>query len=91
MTPPFPSRPRPIAGALRAALLGLALAAPLTLATIAPAQAQSAARSYQIAAGRLDATLTAFAAAADITLSFDAAQTRGLRSAGLNGAYTTAG
>ncbi|MBW7902140.1 MAG: TonB-dependent siderophore receptor [Rhodocyclaceae bacterium] len=88
MTRPFPSHPRPLARALRAALLGLALAGPVALLAAPPAQAQTAPRSYQIPAGPLDAALTAFAASADITLSFEAAQTRALRTAGLNGEYT---
>ncbi len=92
MTPPFPSYPRPLVGALRAALLSLALAGPLALSMAQPAHAQSTAlQRYQIPAGPLDASLTGFAAAANITLSFSPEQTRGLRSAGLNGQYTIAG
>lgn len=91
MTPPSPSHRRPVVSALRAALLGLALAGPLTLALSQPAHAQSAALAkYQIPAGPLGAALTSFAAAANITLSFAAEQTRDLRTAGLNGEYTPA-
>lgn len=91
MTHPFPSQPRPVVGALRTALLSLALAGPLALSLAQPVHAQSAAlRSYQIPAGPLGVALTNFAAAANITLSFAAEQTRDLRTAGLNGEYTPA-
>jgi len=91
MTQPFPSQPRPVVGAMRAALLSLALAGPLALSLAQPAHAQSAAlRSYQIPAGPLGVALTSFAAAANITLSFAAEQTRDLRTGGLNGEYTPA-
>lgn len=89
MTSPFPSRPRPLVRALRVALLGLTLAGPLALSLAPPAHAQNAAPlSYQIPAGPLGAALTTFAAKADITLSFDAEQTRALHTAGLAGQYT---
>ncbi|MCE1238589.1 MAG: TonB-dependent receptor [Azonexaceae bacterium] len=91
MTQPFPSRPRRIALTLRAAMLGLTLAGPALLLASPPAYAQNAPlRSYQIPAGPLGSALTAFAAAADITLSFEAEQTRGLRTPGLNGDFTPA-
>lgn len=91
MTHPFPSHPRPVVRALRAALLSLTLAAPLAVVLPQSAHAQSASlHSYRIPAGPLDAALTGFAAAANITLSFAAEQTRDLRTAGLNGEYTPA-
>jgi outer membrane receptor for ferric coprogen and ferric-rhodotorulic acid len=91
MTHPFPSRPRPVVRALRAALLSLTLAGPLAVVLPQSAHAQSASlHSYRIPAGPLDAALTGFAAAANITLSFAAEQTRDLRTAGLNGEYTPA-
>lgn len=91
MTHPFPSHPRPVVRALRAALLSLTLAGPLAVVLPQSAHAQSASlHSYRIPAGPLDAALTGFAAAANITLSFAAEQTRDLRTAGLNGEYTPA-
>jgi outer-membrane receptor for ferric coprogen and ferric-rhodotorulic acid len=91
MTQPFPSHPRPVVRALRAGLLSLTLAGPLAVVLPQSAHAQSASlHSYRIPAGPLDAALTGFAAAANITLSFAAEQTRDLRTAGLNGEYTPA-
>ena len=56
-----------------------------------PAQAQShAVHSFHIPAGPLGSALPAFAAAADITLSFESEQTRGLNTRGLEGQYSTA-
>lgn len=87
----FPSRPRPLARALAAALFGLALGVPATLLVAGPAQAQShAVHSFHIPAGPLGSALPAFAAAADITLSFESEQTRGLNTRGLEGQYSTA-
>jgi iron complex outermembrane receptor protein len=57
------------------------------LAPVARAQSAPAARSYDIPAGPLDVTLSRYAAAADITLSFNADQTRGRQSAGIRGSY----
>lgn len=55
------------------------------------AYAQSAeAKSYAIPAGPLGIALTTFAAQADITLSFNADQTRGLQTSGLTGRYSAA-
>lgn len=83
----FPSRPR----ALAAALFGLALGVPAALLVAGPAQAQShAVHSFHIPAGPLGSALPAFAAAADITLSFESEQTRGLNTRGLEGQYSTA-
>jgi len=91
MTQPFPSHPRPLVGALRAALFSLALAGPLALSMAQPAHAQGATlHSYRVPAGPLGAALTSFAAAANITLSFAPEQTRDLRTSGLNGEYTPA-
>ncbi|QUG74346.1 TonB-dependent siderophore receptor [Erwinia sp. E602] len=74
----------PLAFAVHCALVPLALAAP-ALATAAVSQ--PAAAHYQIAAGDLDAALNQFAATAGLTLSVDAALTRGKTSPGLNGSY----
>ncbi|THF63385.1 TonB-dependent siderophore receptor [Pseudothauera rhizosphaerae] len=89
------TRLRPLPRALRAALLGITLAGPATGLvaglTVAPAaHAQDASRNYSIPAGPLGTVLSTFAAAADITLSFEADQTRGLQSPGLNGRYGVA-
>ncbi|NHZ96178.1 TonB-dependent siderophore receptor [Massilia sp. CCM 8734] len=74
------------AAAVRAVLLaGLGLGLGLGMGLATPAQAQSApARSYQIAPGPLDRTLTSFASAAGIELSADATLLNGKTSAGLN-------
>lgn len=64
----------------------LAVASP-AWAQASPAAAQ-APRTYQIAAGPLDDVLTQFARSAGVVLSFDPAQVRGLRSGGLDGAYS---
>jgi len=75
--------------AIRCALLGAALAAPagLLLGT-APALAQEQVEmSFDIAPGPLDSALSQFAANAGITLSFDPAHARGLKSPGLRGRY----
>ena len=73
----------PLAFAVHCALVPLALAAP----ALAAAASQPAAAHYQIAAGDLDAALNQFAATAGLTLSVDAALTRGKTSPGLNGSY----
>ncbi len=62
-------------------------AAPAAWAQASPAAAQ-APRTYQIAAGPLGDALTQFARSAGVVLSFDPAQVRGLRSGGLDGAYS---
>ncbi|WMD20869.1 TonB-dependent siderophore receptor [Achromobacter seleniivolatilans] len=62
-----------------------------TYSSNARAQSAPATRSYDIPAGSLGAVLSRFAAAADITLSFDAEQTRGRESTGLRGAFTVEG
>lgn len=83
--PPIRARPRLLPALVAAAVCAAASAGPL--ASVAQAQAASAARSYDIAAGPLDVVLSRYAAAADITLSFNADQTRGRQSAGIRGAY----
>lgn len=77
---------RPMARAmLVCALITVPVAGLLQAST---AHAQQAVRSYTIAPAPLGTALSNFAAAADITLSFDAEQTRGKQSAGLNGSYS---
>jgi len=76
--------------AIRCALLGAALATPagLMLGT-APAMAQGQAEAtFDIASGPLDGALNQFAASAGITLSFDPAHARGLKSPGLHGRHS---
>ncbi|WP_224793781.1 MULTISPECIES: TonB-dependent receptor [Pseudomonas] len=63
-------------------MLGLASLAPLA------ALADSASRSYQVAAGDLGTALTRFAAQAGVSLSVDPALVNGRRSAGLNGSFS---
>src|SRR2546427_13218697 len=65
----------------------LALAIALMPAAVL-AQAQ---RSYDVAAGPLDAALRSTAAQAGVALIFTADQTAGQRSAGLRGSYTVEG
>ncbi|AMG39388.2 TonB-dependent siderophore receptor [Achromobacter xylosoxidans] len=84
--PSLPAAPRLLPALFAAALWGASAAGPL--APVALAQSAPAARSYDIAAGPLDVVLSRYAAAADITLSFNADQTRGRQSAGIRGAYT---
>ena len=75
--------------AIRCALLGAALAAPagLMLGSTA-AMAQSLAEvAFDIAPGPLDRALNQFAASAGVTLSFDPAHVRGLKSPGLRGRH----
>ena len=71
----------------------LAMSCAVSAALIAlPAQAQSqrASASYTIAAGPLSTALNDFAVAASVSLSTDPAQTRGLQSPGVRGAYSVA-
>ncbi|WP_326533867.1 TonB-dependent siderophore receptor [Pseudorhodoferax sp.] len=73
--------------ALVIALAGIGLGAGL----VPPAQAQETAaqqRDYRIAAGPLDEALTQFGRASGLLLSFSAADTAGLRSAGLQGRHS---
>ncbi|MGH8464232.1 MAG: secretin and TonB N-terminal domain-containing protein, partial [Pseudomonas sp.] len=81
--------PRPLVRAVHLALFGLTMA-PLPMLALMPAQAlaQSASKSFQIAPGPLGTNLSLFATRANITLSFDARQTQGQQSAGLQGSYS---
>ncbi|MEG1077986.1 MAG: TonB-dependent siderophore receptor [Pseudomonas sp.] len=89
MTRTCPRAPRPLVRAVHLALFGLTLA-PLPMLALLPTQAmaQSASKSFQIAAGSLGTNLSVFATRANITLSFDARQTQGKQSAGLQGNYS---
>ena len=89
MSAPCPRAPRPLLRAVHLALFGLTLA-PLPLLALMPAQAmaQSASTQFQIAPGPLGTALSLFATRANITLSFDARQTQGQHSAGLQGNYS---
>ena len=84
-------RRHPLGHAIRLALIGMAFAVPaaaLLHAGSVQAQTSAAKQQYRIAAGPLGAALSEFAAAAGVTLSTDAEQTRGLQSAGLHGTYS---
>ncbi|OBV38352.1 TonB-dependent siderophore receptor [Janthinobacterium psychrotolerans] len=73
------------------ALLAISCAVSAALTTLpALAQSQPASASYAIAAGPLSTALNDFAVAANISLSTDPAQTRGLRSPGVRGLYSVA-
>lgn len=76
--------------AIHAALLGAALAVPASLLPgIAAVQAETRAETaFDIPAGPLDSALTEFAASAGVTVSFDPALARGLKSPGLRGRYS---
>ncbi|MCW2269568.1 Ferripyoverdine receptor precursor [compost metagenome] len=89
MTRTCPRAPRPLVRAVHLALFGLTLT-PLPMLAMLPAQAQaqSASTAFQIAPGPLGTTLSLFATRANITLSFDARQTQGRQSAGLQGNYS---
>lgn len=81
---------KPLNRAVHAALLGMALVAPLGLAVFAPtAWAQTDVEAqFDIPAGSLAAALTQFASTAAVTVSFDPANTGGQQTAGLRGRYT---
>ncbi|BAN46370.1 TonB-dependent siderophore receptor [Metapseudomonas resinovorans] len=82
MTPPCASR-------LALAILCASLGAPLLPGVALADQAATvASRSYAIPAGDLGEALNRFAREAGINLSATPAQTRGLQSGGLNGAYS---
>ncbi|MFD2642317.1 TonB-dependent siderophore receptor [Pseudomonas japonica] len=85
--------PSALRQAVRCALLGAALSGPASLLPgVAPAMAQSQADSvFEIPTGPLDSALTRFAASAGITVSFDPAHVRGLKSPGLHGRYSVDG
>ncbi len=89
MTRTCPRAPRPLVRAVHLALFGLTLA-PLPMLALLPTQAmaQSASKNFQIAPGALGTNLSLFATRANITLSFDARQTQGRQSAGLQGDYS---
>lgn len=89
MTRICPRAPRPLVRAVHLALFGLTLA-PLPMLALLPthAQAQSVSKDFQIAPGALGTNLSLFATRANITLSFDARQTQGRQSAGLQGNYS---
>lgn len=80
---------KPLAAAmtqiLRGTCLGLALAAASAPAALAQAPAIAELRRYDVPAGPLPEALTAFAAQAGISLSFDPTALAGLNSSGLRG------
>lgn len=81
----------PLAAMLRAAGMGLALLAATGASqqVVAADTVSAVARKpYAIAAGPLGDALAQFAAAAGVPLSFDPAMVSGLRTNGLDGAYT---
>lgn len=80
-TPPYCRRSSAFIVAL---LIGALPTAPNAYAQSAPSAAR---KSYAIAAGSLEDTLTRYAADAGIALSFAPALVAGLRSPGLNGVY----
>ncbi|OLS61293.1 TonB-dependent siderophore receptor [Pseudomonas putida] len=75
--------------AIRCALLGATLAVPVgLLGNVQPVLADSlGATTFDIPAGSLDNALAQFAARAGVTVSFDPAHARGLKSPGLHGQY----
>ena len=80
----------PVGAAVRGALLGLLVAAPVMLPAPAAAEAP-AARSYEIPAGPLGRSLNRFAATSAITLSFDPALVEGRTAPALAGEYSVEG
>ncbi|MBA1263463.1 TonB-dependent siderophore receptor [Stutzerimonas stutzeri] len=79
----MPQHPSPLARSIRHAALALSLAGSLlTSATISAAPI-----GYDIPAGSLAATLSRFAAASGVTISFGSEETAGLHSNGLQGEY----
>ncbi|MDD0973287.1 TonB-dependent siderophore receptor [Pseudomonas fontis] len=81
--------PRPLVRAVHLALFGLTLAPAALLAALpGQAMAQSASLNFQIAPGPLGTALSLFATRANITLSFDARQTQGQQSNGLQGNFS---
>lgn len=79
---------RPLAIAIPALLLCGAVHLPARAADAGVESSVAASRQYDIAAGSLAESLSRFAAAAGVTLAFDASQLSGLRSPGLHGQYT---
>jgi iron complex outermembrane receptor protein len=91
---PLTARATPLARAAHALCVGIAIAAATAAAsqsawaqTNAPgaATAQATTRNYDIPAGPLGPTLSRYAGAAGVTLSFEPSLTEGLRSPGLQG------
>lgn len=79
------SAARPLAQAIR---LAVALGASAAAALAAPhVSAHTQTHAYQINAGSLGTALSLFATAANVTLSFNAEQTQGMTTSGLNGTY----
>lgn len=79
------SAAKPLAQAIR---LAVALGASAAAALAAPhVSAQTQTHAYQINAGSLGTALSLFATAANVTLSFNAEQTQGMTTSGLNGTY----
>lgn len=88
---PKNSRQRPIARALRALMLNVAVYSPLpTLFIALPVSAQVASdeRSYAIAAGPLEAAIAQFSAVSGVTVSFAPAIVKERQTSGLAGRYT---
>ncbi len=88
----FPDPVRPSVRAIRAALLGMALAAVAgastqALAADAPALVDSTPKVYNLPAGPLGRTLSGVATGGGVALSFDPALTEGLTSPALQGHY----
>ena len=81
---------RPLARAVAAAVLGMAISAAMSVPAYAQqtAPAEAAAKNYNISAGPLSQVLYSFAGSAGITLSFEPSVTEGLRSNGLQGNYS---
>lgn len=79
------SAAKPLAQAIRLAVaLGASAAAALAVPHVS---AQTQTHAYQINAGSLGTALSLFATAANVTLSFNAEQTQGMTTSGLNGIY----
>ncbi|MQU61559.1 TonB-dependent siderophore receptor [Pseudomonas sp. FSL R10-1350] len=79
------SAAKPLAQAIR---LAVALGASAAAALAAPhISAHTQTHAYQINAGSLGTALSLFATAANVTLSFNAEQTQGMTTSGLNGTY----
>ena len=77
-----------LAGAVRIGLFALAASGAGVATVQAATPAQHAVQSYDIAAGSLTEVLSRFASAAGAAISFDARQTAGQQSPGLQGAYS---
>lgn len=85
-----PRAQRPLALAVRSAMLGLTLVAGSGASWLAAAQPLDAvaAQAYDIAPGPLGRVLSSFAMASGMALSFEPALTEGQHSQGLRGSYT---